>query len=432
MINTIGVKRFKSYQSGILPLAPSTLLVGANASGKSNIIEALSLLSKLAEGSRLSVLGDGQLSNESLLRGSIRDWGYQGAKSFALSCTIQSEQLSETYCLDIELSIATDGNLYVTQEQITTEKFAVPLYRITSQPQGMGKDVFVEYHNFAAGDRTPHIVCSSHMAIFTQLLSEIRFPQEHQESRNVIPKIAECYVNLLTRIIVLEPEPQKMRGYSDKKARKIQTSAANVSGILYNICQSSILKENLLHWIRHLPEQEIIDIDFLETDRGEVMVQLTEMFGDRAIPYDATMLSDGTLRVLAIAAAMLSAPEESLVVIEDVDRGVHASRVEGLLNRINSTARSRRIQVLMSSHNPALLDALPNTAIPETVFCYRDRDRGSSELIRLQDIPDYPELIARGTVGHLMTQNVLDAFVKDRPGREEKKQKAMEWLTSIA
>ena len=44
-----------------------------------------------------------------------------------------------------------------------------------------------------------------------------------------------------------------------------------------------------------------------------------ETFGGKPTAYDASLLSDGTLRVLAIAAAMLSAPEGSLVVIEQID-----------------------------------------------------------------------------------------------------------------
>ena len=56
------------------------------------------------------------------------------------------------------------------------------------------------------------------------------------------------------------------------------------------------------------------------------MIELTETFGGTETVFDATLLSDGTLRVLAIAAAVLSAPEGSLVVIEEVDNGVHPSQ----------------------------------------------------------------------------------------------------------
>jgi predicted ATPase len=161
------------------------------------------------------------------------------------------------------------------------------------------------------------------------------------------------------------------------------------------------------------------------------MLQLTETFGGVATPYDAARLSDGTLRVLSIAAVLLSAPEESLVVIEEIDNGVHPSRASALLSRMAAIARKRNLRILISSHNPALLDALPDQAIPETEFCYRSPDDGSSQLIRLQDIPDYPELIAQGSVGHLMTRGLLERFVKQHPGTEVKKQQALDWLNSL-
>lgn len=73
------------------------------------------------------------------------------------------------------------------------------------------------------------------------------------------------------------------------------------------------------------------------------MVSLTESFGGQLKRYDASLLSDGTLRVLSIAAALLSAPVGTMVVIEEIDNGVHPSRhstfsevFEGLLKRDNS------------------------------------------------------------------------------------------------
>jgi len=53
MISAITIQNFKSYRNATLPLAPLTLLVGANASGKSNAIEAMRFLSWLAHGRRL-------------------------------------------------------------------------------------------------------------------------------------------------------------------------------------------------------------------------------------------------------------------------------------------------------------------------------------------------------------------------------------------
>lgn len=168
----------------------------------------------------------------------------------------------------------------------------------------------------------------------------------------------------------------------------------------------------ILGFIQSLPEQDIAGISFLEEPRGGVMVKLTETFGAQTRDYDASLLSDGTLRVLSIAAAMLSAPEDSLVVIEEIDNGVHPSRARHLLKNIRDIAERRRLRVLLSTHNPALLDALPDSALPDVVFCYREPKDGSSRLLRLQDAPDYPELIAQDSLGALVTSGALERFVK--------------------
>jgi predicted ATPase len=142
-------------------------------------------------------------------------------------------------------------------------------------------------------------------------------------------------------------------------------------------------------------------------------------------------LSDGTLRVLAIAAALLSAPEGGLVVIEEIDNGVHPSRAGMLLQNILDVAHRRSLRVLLTTHNPALLDRLPTEAIPNVVCCYRDPQEGDSRLLRLEELPDYPELVARGPLGQLMTQGVLDHFLKNQRSPEEKKAQAQEWLKSL-
>ncbi|EIK94248.1 hypothetical protein PMM47T1_22697 [Pseudomonas sp. M47T1] len=43
MIKSIHIENFKSYKNQTLPLAPLTLMIGANAAGKSNALECLPL-----------------------------------------------------------------------------------------------------------------------------------------------------------------------------------------------------------------------------------------------------------------------------------------------------------------------------------------------------------------------------------------------------
>ncbi len=161
------------------------------------------------------------------------------------------------------------------------------------------------------------------------------------------------------------------------------------------------------------------------------MVQLVESFGGVRREFESALFTDGTLRVLAIAAAMLSAPEGSLVVIEEIDNGVHPSRARHLLERIQTVAERRKLRVLLSTHNPAMLDALPDKAVPDVVFCYRDPVLGDSRMVRLGSLPDAPELLIQDTLGHLMTTGALERFVKTHQGPKARKEKAQAWLASL-
>jgi predicted ATPase len=183
--------------------------------------------------------------------------------------------------------------------------------------------------------------------------------------------------------------------------------------------------------VRDLPEQDISDIQFLNGPRNEVMVKLEETFGGKKQFREAALLSDGTLRVIAVAAALLSAPAGSTVVVEEIDNGVHPSRAKTLLASIERVAREQKLVVLLTSHNPALLDALPFTAIPDVVFCYRDPQQGDSRLVRLSDLPDYPELVAQGPLGRLVTQGIVDRFVKTAKNPEEKVQATLAWIDNL-
>ncbi len=161
------------------------------------------------------------------------------------------------------------------------------------------------------------------------------------------------------------------------------------------------------------------------------MVRLEESFGDRKRIVDAPLLSDGTLRVLAIAGTLLTAKHGSLVIIEEIDNGVHPSRAQLLVNQIQTLAHDRELRVLLTSHNPALLDALPDESLVDVICCYRDPKEGDSRLVKLGALDRYSELVAQGPLGQLMTQKVLDRFLKDETTAEQREQKSLDWLESL-
>lgn len=436
MLTAITLEDFKSYRQATLPLSALTVLIGANASGKSNVIEGLRLLSWLAQGQKLSTIRFAVQSGDQVLRGKLDDLAYQRGEAFGLEVHTNATEWNH---LNMRINRRTDG-LHITAESLTHAGAAVPLYNLDQPSSGQGTDAGVAYNNFAKGRNKPHVTCTDQAAIFTQLTSPATFEAGHKSSRERIPPVTKDLEQWLSAVLFLDPVPAQMRNYAFPSDKELQGNGRNVSAVLFNLWgreeQASTEpyasnRAAILSFIQSLPEQDIAGLSFLEEPRGGVMVQLTETFGGRADDRDASLLSDGTLRVLAIAAAMLSAPEGSLVVIEEIDNGVHPSRAHHLLQQIQSIARTRSLRVLLSTHNPAMLDALPDSAVPDVVFCYRHPEDGASRLVRLADVPDYPELIAQGTLGHLMTSGALERFVKHHPTGEDRKQHALDWLARM-
>jgi AAA15 family ATPase/GTPase len=439
MIQSFTIENFKSYKKAELKLAPLTVMVGANASGKSNALEAIRFLSWMAQGQKLSALQFEINQNNAAIRGQLWNIFYRGEKNFTVGCTMKDTAFAHAWDLEVSFDLRNMKELHISKELMKLDTAEI-LYETTRPTENLATDISVAWNNFARGGKKPQVVCSDQLAIFTQMSAEGKVNPNYKKSKNMISFHTKYTEAMLSRILFFDPSPQAMRGYSFISESALQDNGSNISAVLYNLVnqkldpilsQEGSQKEAILDFIKSLPEQDISDIGFLEGPRGEVMVTLTETFGSVNRRMDAGVLSDGTLRVLAIAAALLSAEENSIVIIEEIDNGVHPSRAKLLLNQINKIALERRLRIVLSTHNPALMDALPSDVIPNVVFCYRDREDGSSRLVSLKDVPDYPELIAQGSLGDLVTEGLLSRFVKDYEGPEAKKEKALKWLESI-
>jgi hypothetical protein len=343
-----------------------------------------------------------------------------------LGCTTDDDNWNH---FELEVTLR-DGELHISQESITSPTETFPLYKIEQKSSGLGTDVRVAYNNFARGGKKPQVSCTDQIAILNQLASSAMFESGHKKAQQEIPKTTEKFQDLLSNTLFLDPVPSLMCEESHPD-NQLRGDCKNLSGVLYRLCQDPKVKAQVVEFIRSLPEQDVTDLRFQEGIRGSRLIELVENFGGHKRNWTADVLSDGTLRVLAIAAALLSAPEGSTVVIEEVDNGVHPSRAKQLLATMREQAQKRKVRLLLSTHNPALMDALPDSALGDVVFCYRNKKTGDSQLIKLADLNDYPGLVSQGPLGDLVTNGIVDRFVKSPVTAEQKKQNAIDWLRKM-
>lgn len=419
MVESIRIRGFKSILDATVSFAPLTLLVGTNASGKSNLLEAVQLLAWTASGQRLGELPHAMRQGTLGVRGSVADLRPLGGGGGPVCFDVVFSTTPTLGTLRLHLGLAVDGGeVSVLEETLTAPELPetnLPLYRTSGASSAHGHDLTVEYNNFARGKK-PVVNCVDERPVFTQLVSPARFDRKHKASQERIPAANEVVRSGLQSILFLDPDPRSMRSYAFREEHRLQADGGNVSAVLWNLCEDPGRKGELLAFIERIPDHEIVGLGFLTTPRNEVMVVLTERFSGVDHDVAAALLSDGTLRVFAIAAALLSVPEGSIVVIEEIDNGVHPSRASHLLAQIDAIASRRSLRVLITTHNPALQDELPRDALESVMVAYRDAAAGGTRVVRLGELPAFPELVIRGPLGQLVTRRSLDRYLPGHAG----------------
>ena len=133
---------------------------------------------------------------------------------------------------------------------------------------------------------------------------------------------------------------------------------------------------------------------FVRTKDGITQLYVREKGIDQ--PFAATSLSDGTLRLLCLLAVLLDPKPPPLICIEEPENGLHPDAIREVAELL--VEASTRTQLVVTTHSPALIDAL--TDQPEAVVvCERDFD-GFTQFRRLEP-SNLEEWLERYTLGEL-------------------------------
>lgn len=222
---------------------------------------------------------------------------------------------------------------------------------------------------------------------------------------------ANAIVNGLHQILFLSPETHLMRSHASINDYRLKVDTSNISAVLFKLCEEKESRKLLLDIMRSLPENEIIDIEFKEGPLNDVILFLNEKYGDRSEKVDAMRLSDGTLRCLAIMAALLSVEKSSMVVIEEFDNGIHPGRAKELVRVVSKAARERSIDVIITTHNSVMFNALSKEDIAGVNVVYR-QDDGDGSIIPFIAIPNMPRLLASGKLGDVFSNDEIINYIK--------------------
>lgn len=422
LIKSFIFENFKSFVKANLDLENLTIMIGSNASGKSNAIEGIKILSEVSTGKEFSVILDGSRNMDSDIRGGSRGCPKINTKYFKLGCIVN---LDDSADLEYIINIYVEDRIFVHEEslyKVFNDNTRELIFKTKETPKDSG-DIKVEYNNGKHG-RNPDITCIRSSAVLAQLSSKM--PGNTHAFKEDIECI-DMVVENLRNILFLNPVPSEMRGYSRINDSELRPKADNLSSVLYKLCQDKANKNTILKVIGKLPENEVLDIDFIKTPIGDVIFALKEKYGDGSNYIEAKRLPDGTIRCLAVIASLISEKSGSMVIIEEVDNGIHPGRAKSLINTISMLSKERNIDVIITTHNPAILNAIPKDAIMGVVICYRNESSGSSKFMQFMDINQYAELLAQGSLGDLVVNDEILKAIKNG----NRKKKDFGWLEAL-
>ena len=411
MITELRLENWKSYEKASLHIDPLSVLVGTNASGKSNALDALLFLHRVASGITLTsaLQGDGV---QAPLRGGV-EWAARRPNSvFALGIICRADELTD-YEYRLEGRI-TESRCDLHSEQLTRIKYRlgkdgkrktqvgnIKLLRTDDCPED-SPTIIVRLYNEKQG--TPRQLSRANTILFQLVGQKLR-----QEIHDGISEV----ISALRDIFILDPIPSHMRSYSPL-ADKLESDAHNIAGVLAALPKEKQqeIEKVLTEYASQLPERDIRRV-YAETVgkfKSDAMLYCEEHWLDdgETPTVDARGMSDGTLRFLAILTALLTRPQASLLVIEEVDNGLHPSRARLLLDMLKAVGTERGVDVLVTTHNPALLDAMGTEMVPFITVANRDPSTGHSVLTLLENIAQLPKLLAQGPIGRLSSQGLIE------------------------
>jgi predicted ATPase len=122
-----------------------------------------------------------------------------------------------------------------------------------------------------------------------------------------------------------------MRDFKSIQIHALGVNGENISSALFDLCKDPDKKISVVDWISELCAPEVSDIDFVKTEFDQVMFVLVEDNGRR---ISAKSVSDGTLRFLGQLVALLTAKAGALLLIEELENGLHPSRQSLLVEAI--------------------------------------------------------------------------------------------------
>ncbi len=232
-----------------------------------------------------------------------------------------------------------------------------------------------------------------------------------------------------------DPAPSLMRDWVPLRETQLRRTGENLAPVLRHLQDHTPDTFSRLEELaRQIADCPIRALSFSSTDTGDIMTAVQEDHGngepdEPAALTTARSMSDGLLRFLAIATALSSpasgldldsvtttytsdvpAPSAgALLAVEEIENGLHPSNASRLLHLVEEATQRGQVSALVTTHSPALLDALGGDQLRDVLVCHHQK------VTRLTDLPGYAQAMSAGTLGTVVTRGLLDEAAQPGP-----------------
>jgi predicted ATPase len=445
MFTSLRLERFKSFKDAELKLGPFTVLIGANASGKSNVRDAFRFLHGIGRGYNLAEIigekyGEGGERVWTGIRGGIPEIAFRKSRSFALTAILRNDNERDVrYRIEVgvdrvravskvlgeRLGYVGDDDYLESIPNKNHRMQARMKIALNSEDREQFQDLAI---NYSIPEDDPFIAAAS-SGIDSFPWWSGSDDENFFMDRQIINK--DCHLFASCRFFDWSLEA--IRQPSSPGQVVLSDNGRNLSSVLQAICRDGKGKHTLLSWITELTPLDATDLEFPAEPTGKVLATLVEKNGQRTTLASA---SDGTLRFLAFLAAFLGPHRSSFYFFEELENGIHPNRLSLLLDLVENQVKNKGIQVVATTHSPHLLGRLSPASLEHASLIYRLEDQLDAHIIRVLDMPHARQLIDKSGAAHLaatgwfestayyMQPDPDDEKVVPRPTRRRKSEAA--------
>lgn len=362
MLKRLKIRNFKSLRDVTIDFPLVTVLFGPNAAGKSNLLDAIQALSRIGT----------QRTLADALSEPIRGYPIEAFTFPPGGLAELLGQESATFCLEAEVTARKDNYRYRVEVKIEPQSGRLSiadeylaLLTAGGQPKGrpaverIADQLYIRRKSRPAHPRQEPIGANH------SILSDPRLGgNEYRWLEAVRQELLDW------RTYYLDPRVAMRSAQPPSDVRDIGLLGGDIAPFLYKLRAEEPRRfEAIKRMLRSLvPSVEDLSVD-LDKRRGTLDLWIRQ----GGVDFSSRIVSEGTLRVLALCAIAFNPWSGSLLAFEEPENGVHPRRLELIAPLLCSLARESNRQVVVTTHSPLFCDKMLREArsAPNQVGLFR-------------------------------------------------------------